>query len=121
MSQDRDLNFHFSTISTLAPKPSDINEKAAEHAQTPDETVKEEDSTTQSDKNQPDQNPNTTEPRARDPLRMFGILVPPALRTAQTAFRDAVDRPVVRLAAVTGQLRGLEREIGRARKAVRRA
>ncbi|KAF2626022.1 hypothetical protein BU25DRAFT_449714 [Macroventuria anomochaeta] len=56
-----------------------------------------------------------------DPIRMFGILVPPALRSAQVSFREAVDGPVVRLAEVTGELRALEREIGRARKSIRKA
>lgn len=63
----------------------------------------------------------TPKPKAVDPIRMFGILVPPALRSAQASFRGAVDGPVVRLAEISGELRALEREIGRARKAVRRA
>lgn len=61
------------------------------------------------------------EPKAVNPIRMFGILVPPALRSAQASLREAVDGPIPRLASVTGELRTLEREIGRARKAVRKA
>ena len=56
-----------------------------------------------------------------DPIRMFGILVPPALRSAQASFTEAVDGPVMRLAEVTGELRALEREIGRTRKSIRKA
>jgi hypothetical protein len=50
-------------------------------------------------------------PRATvaDPIRMFGILVPPALRSAQTSFKEV------------GELRALEREIGRVRKGIRKA
>jgi hypothetical protein len=62
-------------------------------------------------------------PRATvaDPIRMFGILVPPALRSAQTSFREAVEGPVVGLATVAGELRALEREIGRVKKGIRKA
>lgn len=56
-----------------------------------------------------------------DPIRMFGILVPPALRSAQKSFAEAVEGPVVKLVGVQGQLRALEREIGRARKGIRKA
>lgn len=58
---------------------------------------------------------------AVDPIRMFGILVPPPLRSAQMSFKEAFAGPVVRLAEVTGELRALEREIGRARKGIRKA
>ena len=56
-----------------------------------------------------------------DPIRMFGILVPPALRSAQSSFKEAVEGPVVGLATVAGELRVLEREIGRVRKGIRKA
>ncbi|KAJ4988936.1 hypothetical protein SVAN01_05560 [Stagonosporopsis vannaccii] len=69
----------------------------------------------------PQPTPNPSIERHPDPIRMFGILVPPALRTAQSSFVAAVDGPVVRLAGVAGELRALEREIGRVRKGIRRA
>ncbi|KAH6619935.1 hypothetical protein C7974DRAFT_415186 [Boeremia exigua] len=68
-----------------------------------------------------DTDTDTTPPAPTDPLRMFGVLVPPALRTAQAHFAAAVEGPVVGLASVAAQLRALEREIGRVRKGVRRA
>ncbi|KAF2104750.1 hypothetical protein NA57DRAFT_70957 [Rhizodiscina lignyota] len=55
-----------------------------------------------------------------DPLRWFGILVPPALRTAQANFRAAVEGPVPKLASITKQMRALEPEISRLRKSIKR-
>ncbi|KAJ9641460.1 hypothetical protein H2199_005430 [Coniosporium tulheliwenetii] len=48
-------------------------------------------------------------PQPKDPITMFGILTPPALRAAQSSFVKAVEGP------------GLEVEVGRARKALRKA
>lgn len=58
--------------------------------------------------------------RLIDPLRWFGILVPPALRTAQSTFIVAVEGPVVQLATVAKDLRGQEIEIGRVRKQIKK-
>lgn len=55
-----------------------------------------------------------------DPLRWFGILVPPALRSAQSNFVDAVEGSVPRLATVTRELRSQEIEIGRVRKQIKK-
>jgi coiled-coil domain-containing protein 115 len=57
---------------------------------------------------------------ASDPLRWFGILVPPALRSAQSAFISAMDDPIIRLIASQRAMRQLEIEIQRTRKAVRK-
>lgn len=64
---------------------------------------------------------SSPQPKVVDPIRMFGILVPPALRSAQASFKEAIEGPLIRLAEVTGELRALEREIGRARKSIRKA
>ncbi|KAJ4384305.1 hypothetical protein N0V86_001152 [Didymella sp. IMI 355093] len=98
--------------------PGDENEQSHESEEGfgPDEKPED-----QSTEEKSTEKTDATKPKAVDPIRMFGILVPPALRSAQTSFRDAVDGPVVKLAGVTGELRALEREIGRARKAVRKA
>lgn len=55
-----------------------------------------------------------------DPLRWFGILVPPALRSSQSAFASAVEGPVLQLASVVKDLRRLENDIARLRKQIRK-
>jgi hypothetical protein len=55
-----------------------------------------------------------------DPLRWFGILVPPALRTAQSTFVGAVEGPIPQLATVVRDLRAQEIEIGRVRKQIKK-
>ncbi|KAF2460264.1 hypothetical protein BDY21DRAFT_160257 [Lineolata rhizophorae] len=56
-----------------------------------------------------------------DPIRMFGILVPPALRAAQASFSAGVDESLGELASLTVQMRRLEGEIARSRKGIKRA
>ncbi|EOD44666.1 hypothetical protein UCRNP2_8619 [Neofusicoccum parvum UCRNP2] len=60
-------------------------------------------------------------PRPDDPIRWFGILVPPALRCAQSSFVRAVEGPVPRIVGLAAELRELEIEVGRARKAIRKS
>ncbi|KAF4541382.1 uncharacterized protein LTHEOB_8778 [Lasiodiplodia theobromae] len=60
-------------------------------------------------------------PRTDDPIRWFGIFVPPALRSAQGSFIRAVEGPVPRLLDLAAEMRELEIEIGRARKAIRKS
>ncbi|KAF2021597.1 hypothetical protein BU24DRAFT_417229 [Aaosphaeria arxii CBS 175.79] len=55
-----------------------------------------------------------------DPLKWFGILVPPELRNAQVSFNRAVEDPVPKLATAIGNLRRQEVEIGRLRKRIRK-
>jgi hypothetical protein len=56
-----------------------------------------------------------------DPLRWFGILVPPALRSAQSSFISTVEGSVPHLASVAKELRIQEIEIGRVRKQIKRS
>jgi hypothetical protein len=58
--------------------------------------------------------------KAVDPLRWFGILVPPALRTAQAAFVSGVEGTVPQLATVARDLRSQEIEIGRVKKQIKK-
>jgi hypothetical protein len=53
-------------------------------------------------------------------LRWFGVLVPPALRFAQSNFITAVEDTVPQLANVARVLRNQEIEIGRVRKQIKR-
>jgi hypothetical protein len=55
-----------------------------------------------------------------DPLRWFGILVPPALRSAQSSFIAVVEGPVPHLVSVARELRSQEIEIGRVRKQIKK-
>jgi hypothetical protein len=59
----------------------------------------------------------------KDPIRQFGILIPPALRSAQKSFSTAVLGPEALSRAVTAArgMREVEVEIRRARKMVRKA
>lgn len=56
----------------------------------------------------------------KDPIRMFGILVPPALRSAQSDFTAAVTSPIPELINVNREMRTLENEISRLRKQIRK-
>lgn len=58
---------------------------------------------------------------AIDPLRWFGILVPPDLRSAQTSFVSAVNDAMADAANTARRMRELEVEIRKLRKEVRRA
>ncbi len=58
--------------------------------------------------------------KSLDPLRWFGILVPPALHTAQSTFINAVEGPIPQLATLARDLRGQEIEIGRVRKQIKK-
>ncbi|KAL1385557.1 hypothetical protein HDK64DRAFT_276438 [Phyllosticta capitalensis] len=57
----------------------------------------------------------------RDPIRWFGILVPQALRSAQGSFVAAVEGSVPSTLNLATEMRELEIEIGRARKAIRKS
>ncbi|KAL9088348.1 MAG: hypothetical protein Q9165_006273 [Trypethelium subeluteriae] len=55
----------------------------------------------------------------RDPLKWFGILVPPALRAAQKSFETAVEGPLMELAAMKSEMHEAEVEIRRTRKVMK--
>ncbi|PVH92829.1 hypothetical protein DM02DRAFT_662574 [Periconia macrospinosa] len=59
-------------------------------------------------------------PPPRDPLRWFGILVPSALRSAQSYFVSAVEGPLSQIANLSKELRQQEMEIGRLRKQLKK-
>ncbi|PTB72848.1 hypothetical protein M440DRAFT_1405303 [Trichoderma longibrachiatum ATCC 18648] len=53
---------------------------------------------------------------SRDPLRWYGLLAPPSLRTAQTLSVQAVEQVIPRLVTVNAEMEHVEIEIRRARK-----
>lgn len=55
-----------------------------------------------------------------DPIRWFGVLVPPALHSAKSSFVSAVEGPVAHLATLAMDLRKLEMDIGRLRKQIKK-
>ncbi|KAL8733591.1 MAG: hypothetical protein Q9166_002000 [cf. Caloplaca sp. 2 TL-2023] len=55
-----------------------------------------------------------------DPLKWFGILVPPALRTSQSSFKHAVTETIPLLANLSNEMKSMEIEIRRMRKKIRR-
>ena len=57
-----------------------------------------------------------TKPRSSDPLRWYGILVPPTLRSAQNSFTAAVEGHLSELASVTTEMQSAEREIVQVRE-----
>jgi len=65
--------------------------------------------------------PKKTSKKTQDPLRWFGILVPPALRSAQQTFVSAVEGSVPQLATIARELRNQEIEIGRVRKQIKKS
>jgi hypothetical protein len=55
-----------------------------------------------------------------DPIRWFGIFVPPSLRSAQAHFIKTVEGPVPQLVTLTREMRAVEIEIGRTRKSIKK-
>jgi len=55
-----------------------------------------------------------------DPIRWFGVLVPPSLRSAQSSFIAVVQDSVPNLLNLQQEMRGLEIEIGRTRKSIKK-
>jgi hypothetical protein len=92
-----------------APKPGE--EEADPTLNTNDETTRE--------SNDKKQETKAAE-KPTDPLKWFGILVPPALRTAQSTFVGAVEGPIPQLATIVRDLRTQEIEIGRLRKQMKK-
>ncbi|KAF1947228.1 hypothetical protein EJ02DRAFT_430056 [Clathrospora elynae] len=64
--------------------------------------------------------PTKSSEKSNDPLRWFGILVPPALRTAQATFVGAVEGPIPQLATIARDLRMQEIEVRRVRRAIKK-
>ncbi|UNI21515.1 hypothetical protein JDV02_007498 [Purpureocillium takamizusanense] len=70
----------------------------------------------QQQQKQQQQRKSEAQPGVRDPLRWFGLLTPPALRSAQARSVEAVERVIPRLASVDTEMAVVEIEVRRARK-----
>ena len=51
-----------------------------------------------------------------DPLKWFGVLSPPALRSSQQSFKLAVHKSIPQLASIVNEMKLVEIEVRRARK-----
>ncbi|KAL5049862.1 hypothetical protein BDW71DRAFT_203940 [Aspergillus fruticulosus] len=60
--------------------------------------------------------PISQAPRTLDPIRWFGILVPPSLRSAQKSFTEAIEGSLPELAGVVVEMQIAEAEISRLRR-----
>ncbi|KAI9833293.1 MAG: hypothetical protein M1819_003688 [Sarea resinae] len=115
---DQDGSPRFSVIHSPTPqvKPA-INEDTANNAfpspPSPNTAPKAEPSDHQASEHQEKGKAN---PRTQDPLRWFGILVPPALRSAQGHFSSAVDTSIPHLASTVYDIALTEQEIRHVRK-----
>ncbi|KAL4862910.1 hypothetical protein BDV12DRAFT_35011 [Aspergillus spectabilis] len=58
--------------------------------------------------------------RILDPIRWYGILVPPSLRNAQKSFTEAIEGSLPKLASIVLEMRAAEKEISRLRGELRR-
>ncbi|KAL8812157.1 MAG: hypothetical protein Q9200_001237 [Gallowayella weberi] len=94
------------TISLTTMPPTG---KSAETRQ----TIQKEDSETS-------QRETSSEPAIPDPLKWFGILVPPALRATQMSFKHAVIEAIPLLVNLTNEMKSMEIEIRRMRKKIKR-
>ncbi|KAL8762548.1 MAG: hypothetical protein Q9184_001456 [Pyrenodesmia sp. 2 TL-2023] len=76
----------------------------------------------QKDENPPSaENDSAAELPISEPLRWFGILLPPPLRASQRSFKNAVAETIPSLASVSWEMKLLEIEIRRMRKKIRKA
>ncbi|KIW31753.1 uncharacterized protein PV07_03350 [Cladophialophora immunda] len=60
--------------------------------------------------------PSSASNLSQDPLKWYGILIPPTLRTCQTYFATAVSSIIPEIVNVVSAMRGLEEEIWAARR-----
>ncbi|KAI7331128.1 hypothetical protein KC315_g5312 [Hortaea werneckii] len=98
--------------STPAPEDEDVKAADKSKGSTPLDDRKDRNS-----KRSGDTQPSAT----RSPLTWFGILTPRELRSAQQSFSTAISTPTESAVNATREMRQLEAEINRTRKAVRKA
>ncbi|KAE8379236.1 hypothetical protein BDV26DRAFT_260045 [Aspergillus bertholletiae] len=65
--------------------------------------------------------PSEKKSRSSDPIRWYGILVPPSLRSAQQSFAEAVGGPLPELASVVVEMQAVEKKVKCLRKKIDQA
>jgi hypothetical protein len=90
--------------------PATVNQDPAKEAASSEESP---------EKEEEEEVEDETDPPLRDPLKMFGILVPTALRTAQSNFKKGVMEQVGTLVQIDRALRAQENSIESVRKKIK--
>jgi hypothetical protein len=124
------------TFSVASPVAEEPTPKAEDPSAPSDDSagIKENISSPEPDSTQEKYVPNATEEStdppapekkkkktpSTDPLRWFGVLVPPALRASQASFVSAVEGPIAALSNLLKELKQTEIEIGRVRKQIKK-
>ncbi|KAF1975595.1 hypothetical protein BU23DRAFT_588544 [Bimuria novae-zelandiae CBS 107.79] len=121
--ENDNLTFGIEALASEEPKhnaeePSPSGDEPSE-AQTHPQPKKEPASTNASNEKTESSESEKKAP-VKDPITWFGVLVPPALRSAQTAFVSAVEGPVGTLSKLSKELKRQEIEIGRVRKQIKK-
>lgn len=125
------ITFATEVVDAEAPTPDAEDSASSKDATTegkePDENAREEKEPGTGDPDSRDEETESADPetktkkkRSNDPIRWFGVLVPPALRFAQSSFVSAVSGPVSEIVAIQKELKQQEIEIGRVRKQIKK-
>jgi hypothetical protein len=114
-SGSEEPNIRFSVSSAQQKAKDESEAKAGDETPESKEGVPEPESKSSS----PEEGPKASK-KIKDPIRWFGILVPPALRSAQASFISAVEGPIPQLATIARDMRTQEIEIGRVRKQIKK-
>lgn len=115
-----DTSIAFSSVSdTSESKPDQTESSKAEEDEDEASATPETEPASSPSPNAKEESSRTTK-KSTDPLRWFGILVPPALRAAQQSFISVVEEGVPLLATIAKELRSQEIEIGRVRKQMKK-
>ena len=104
-----------SSSTTAVFNVSQSDTKPAERSSEKEDT-KEEQQNESADTKPEEEVPKPETPKPKDPIRMFGILVPQALRSAQADGIKMVEALIPKLVAVDAEMKAVEIEIRRKRK-----
>lgn len=114
-------------VTKLPPKETsprlldDSKPKEAQQQPTPPATPRDKSDDDAADDAEPESKPAEGMAKPTDPLRWYGILVPPALRSSQGSFISAVQGPVPEAVNASRCLRAVGAEIRKVRKEIKKA